>query len=120
MIVTYEYDKERNEIYSKHPKILTNEILEAYFLELISKKNQINGAKEFADFTGVEEFRNDLDKTYILADLYKTIADEKIVTKTVFKVKNAYQYGMSRMFSTLAHESNNEFDFEFIDWHPNK
>ena len=101
MKISFEYNKTANTINALCPKVLTTEAFRNYFKDITLKKSDINKAYEVVDFTNVEKFASTYQELYDTMPLLKTLAKEKTVVKTTFKVRNPYQYGMARMLCSI-------------------
>lgn len=114
MEITFNYDKSENAIYTKCPEVLTNESMRDYFNELISKKGEIKNAHEIIDFTGVKSFNPTYNEFKEIKHLYEQLVNAGSIKKTTFKVCNAQQQAMAKVYSVsvIASDTNKEFDYE--------
>jgi len=107
------YDKKANTITFLCPEVFTTEDLRSYFSNIALKKNEINEAHGIVDFTLVNSFASTYEEFYGIRPLLKELAKKRTVVKTTLKVRNSYQYGMARMFTSIADDTGVEF---FIDY----
>ena len=98
MKITFNYDKSENAIYSKCPEVLTNETIRTYFDELILIKNKINNAHEIVDFTGIKTSNSTYNEFKKIKHLYEDLVKAGSIKKTTFKVSNAQQRAMAKMY----------------------
>ena len=120
MKITFNYNKSENTIYSKCPEVLTNESIREYFDELILIKDKINNAHEIVDFTGIETFKSTYHEFKEIKHLYEKLAKEGSIKKTTFKVQNAQQRAMAKLYSVsfASSDIDNEFDCDFPEGPP--
>ena len=118
MSIHYTYDEDTRTIHSTCDEVLTTEDIRIYFEALLGEKGTIQNAREEVDFTQITKFESTHEKFWTVKHLYSQIAREKIIAQTVFKVANPYQFGMARMYSSMADDAGTEFGFEFVGWNP--
>ena len=113
MEIIFSINSEARELNTKCPEVLSYEDIEKYFKEIISKKDEIKEAHEIVDFTEVKEFKSSTERFFSIAGLYERIVKDKIIKKTTFNVRTQYQYGMARMYTGIAQNTEMEFDYIF-------
>lgn len=115
MKITFNYNKSENAIYTKCPEVITNDSMRDYFNELISKKGEIKNAHEIVDFTGVKSFNPTYSEFKEIKHLYEQLVKTGSIKNTTFKVCNAQQQAMAKLYlvSVLASSANNEVDYDF-------
>ena len=114
MKITFRYDKPENIIYSTCPEVLTNESIRDYFDELISKNDEIKNAHAIVDFTGIKKFNSTFHEFKDIKHLYEDLVKYGSIKKTTFKVGNAQQRAMAKMYivSFASSPISNQFDYD--------
>ena len=113
------YDKTANTITFLCPEVLTTEDLRNYYSNIALKKSAINEAHGIIDFTMVNSFVSTYKEFYGIKPLLKELAKKRTVVKTTFKVRNSYQYGMARMFTSIADDTGVKFFIDYQKKQPN-
>jgi hypothetical protein len=113
------YDKKANTITFLCPEVLTTKDLRSYFSNIALKKSDINEAHGIVDFTMAHNFVSKHEEFYSIKPLLKDLAKKRTVLKITFKARNFYQYGMARMFTSIADDTGVEFLIDYQKEQPN-
>ena len=103
------YDKKANTITFLCPEVLTTKDIRDYFSHIVLKHNDINETHGIIDFTMVNNIVSTYEDFFAMKPLLIELAKKRTVLKITFQVRNSYQFGMARMFSSIANDSGVEF-----------
>ena len=105
MPITYEYDGEKNIVYSYTTGVVNMPELAEYFKNVAEDPKVEKDFIEIANLDGVEEFNFSYSDTLQLPDLFAEIINQKNQRGTIFVAKKDFQFGMARMMSIVVEGS---------------
>ena len=102
MPIKYEYDGDKNIVYSYATGVVTISELTEYVNNLVEDQRVRNDFLEIANLDGVEEFKFTYSDTLQLPELFAEIKNKKNQMATIFIAKRDFQFGMARMMSIVV------------------
>jgi hypothetical protein len=106
MLEQFNIDKHIGEIRTSFCGEFSCADLDGYFERILDEVNDGDGYVEYVDFTNVNHFSIGYSDFRGVADRAGSMYQRGKVANTVFLVSNELQYGMARMFSTMANHEN--------------
>ena len=105
MAIKYEYDGDKNIVYSFTTGVVSISELTEYLNKLVEDPSVENDFIEIGNLDGVEECKFSYSDTLQLPDLFAEIKNKKNQMGTIFIAKKDFQFGMARMMSIVVEGS---------------
>lgn len=105
MPIKYEYDSEKNIVYSYSTGVISMSELTEYFRNLAEDPDVEDDFISIANLDGVKEFKFSYSDALQLPDLFTKMKSKKNQIGTILVAKKDFQFGMARMMSIVMENS---------------
>jgi len=102
MPIKYDYDKDKNIVYSYPSGLISMSDITEYFNKLVEDPNVENGFIEIANLNEVTEFKISYKEALQLPNSFAEVKYKKNHKGTILIGKNDSQFGMARMMSIIS------------------
>jgi len=102
MPINYEYDKDKNIVYSYPSGLISISDIAEYFNKLVEDPNVEKGFIEIANLNEVTEFKISYKEALQLPNLFADVKNKKNHKGTILIGIKDFQFGMARMMSIIS------------------
>ena len=111
MPIKYDYDKNKNIVYSYPSGLISISDISEYFNKLVEDPNVESDFIEIANLHEVTEFKISYKEALQLPDLFAEVNNKKNHKGTILIGEKDFQFGMARMMSII---SENDFTIRVV------
>jgi len=102
MPIKYDYDKNKNIVYSYPSGLISISDIAEYFNKLVEDPNVEKDFIEIANLSEVTEFKISYKEALQLPNLFAEVKNKKNHKGTILIGKKDFQFGMARMMSIIS------------------